>query len=589
MLSDIIAIDLGSNNMSISTHIKDFFSNIPIHFNIVNNKITLNTDAYKQYSDTILTNYKFLLNINYDDIPSITYESSSNLSQFIAYTTHKNYTIEKIYQVLIETSKSIINNIESVSEIIFTVSVNLNLKYRRILYDSALHLGFSNISFINITNACAYAYYGLYRKIITNHNILVIDLGAIEFNASIINNNNNELTVRASYGDLSSGYKINWCIIKYIIDTINSQSNKNIELNNELIYNLFLLADDAKKILNTTEVTVIKDINNILKQQSDQSSIHIELTREVFNNLCSDIYKKIITVLDNLLHTAKLNKEEIDDIILVGGNSNIIKFKQIISGYFNKDLFLSMTKHDILKGALLYKQNNLFKLHDITNFIIGIKSTQPNNNIINTIIPKYTQIPYTIDYIFNDKIDSSIKIIESYTENIEDSIVVDTIDITPYTKYGSIVQTPNNISNLIISFMIDSNCILHFSDTKTYENLLILKLNDIKNRVKTLNNKNLVLDKILDINLWMQYNINITSQEYITQITNIESCYINNIENSSSEENITVETPSKYNNIPIINTENNLVNLFKCNLNVSDIQNDCQLSDSSDIDINLKE
>ena len=224
---DVLAIDLGSNSISVSTltnnyrSINSIINDMPLYLNLVNNNIVLLNNKPEEYDESVLLNYKLLFNIDYEELPYYYY-----------YSIHKEYTLEKIYKTFIETIKGLINNINNFTDIIITVPVNFSLKHRKILYKSALSLGFINITFINITSACAYAYYYAKRNIIQS-NILIIDLGNTDFNACIIHNDNNILTVKASHCDSTIGYNINYYIISFIIDKIKSYSNQELEINNK--------------------------------------------------------------------------------------------------------------------------------------------------------------------------------------------------------------------------------------------------------------------------------------------------------------------------------------------------------------------
>ena len=83
-------------------------------------------------------------------------------------------------------------------------------------------------------------------------------------------------------------------------------------------------------------LSIIKETNIILEGFCDKKDLNIEITRVDFNNICDSLFKKCLPHFKIALDNAKLQKEEIDDIVLVGGSSRIPKIKEMIIQYFNR-------------------------------------------------------------------------------------------------------------------------------------------------------------------------------------------------------------------------------------------------------------
>ena len=503
----IIAVDLGATYMSIAIQTESnditLISNeenetyICSCFGYIENNV-VKYDAAKQQLSTnpnnTIINYKLLC-----------YHDNTNV---ICYIPDNKYTLEKIYDELLNIIKNLVKSY-NILEIIFTVQIQFSIKYRELLMKTAISKGFNNVSFINVTSACAYIYYKNIKN--TSSNILIFDLGANNLNASIIAIDKNQITVKAAINNIILGYEFDNCIIKYIIDKLNLNN-----IDNKTIAKIMLLAENTKKILTTSDTTSIDlETLNIINK-------YIVLTKSDFNDLCYNIYNKINNILDELLLNSTLKNNDINEIILLGGNSKIPKIKEILKLYFsNANIITSITKEDVVKGALIYKKMSDITLNDINTFIYGVKV---DDDTIDIFINKNTHIPFSVSHKINNKYDT-IKIVESYSSSLKDSILINTINISNL----------QSINNLMFSFTLDSNCLLHYSDIDAYRLLLISKLEDIKERVKFNNTiiKEIICDEIINIYLWIEYN-NLTSKEYLNKIYELEMFYINTIENTSS-------------------------------------------------------
>ena len=135
------------------------------------------------------------------------------------------------------------------------------------------------------------------------------------------------------------------------------------------------------------------------------------ITRNSFNNICDYLFKKCLSCVKIALENAKLKKEEIDDIVLVGGSSRIPKIKEMMIEYFNRkdenDLVRNISIHPdeavalgatylayIIKGNIQFDSTILL---DIVGISIGIEIYGGKLDII---IPKGTNIPFSCKKIF---------------------------------------------------------------------------------------------------------------------------------------------------------------------------------------------
>ena len=158
-----------------------------------------------------------------------------------------------------------------------------------------------------------------------------------------------------------------------------------------------------RKIILSTSTKANVDIDNIIGEED----LNVVITRDKFEELCIDLFRKCLPLLENSLKEAKLNKKEIDEIILVGGSTRIPKIQDLIQEFFEgKELNKSINQDEAVAcGAAIeaavmtnVKHENIEKivLMDVTPFSLGIEGTGGTMNIIFprnfTISSKKTQI-----------------------------------------------------------------------------------------------------------------------------------------------------------------------------------------------------
>ena len=243
-------------------------------------------------------------------------------------------------------------------------------------------------------------------------NIMVFDLGGGTFDLALlqINFEEKEYTVKSKFsnkylgGDDFDNKMLDYCLNKLCFDRNNPKITK---------YSLERLrnaCEQAKKTLsyrNEVDIRVDNFINN--------EDINIKITRQTFENeICKDIFDKLSIPFDELLNGAKLKREDIDEVILVGGSTKMPKIKEILKReHFDKCKINDRINPDevvaygaTIQAAMLLtvgKNNSLngVKLFDITPISLGTdvinKSIDPKikalGNKMSKIIPKWSKIP----------------------------------------------------------------------------------------------------------------------------------------------------------------------------------------------------
>lgn len=401
--------------------------------------------------------------------------------------THKSiYRPEEICaQILIEIKKMATNYLHrNIKKAVITVPAYFNDAQRQATLDSAKIAGLEILKIINEPTAAALAY-GLGNKQWGKNsggNIIIYDLGAGTLDVSLMNITNGVFRTLAMDGNIHlGGEDIDYLIMNHVLIEF-KRENKIKDLNISKLAQLKLKnsVENAKKILSIVEKAVIC-VDNFF----DGKKLYYVITRKIFETICNEFFILCMQPLDNILKSAELTKNDIDDVILVGGSTRIPKVQKLILSFFKntniKHLTASLNPDEVVSaGASIYGyilthnedpfSKNLVLL-DITPLSLGVETLQKQMTIIiprNTVIPtKKTKI-FSTDTDDNDNV--SIKIFEGERKLTKNNFHVGTFDLTGFEK------GPRGYPTIKITFHIDINGILQVTAHE--------KKSDVLNSVK---------------------------------------------------------------------------------------------------------
>ena len=322
-----------------------------------------------------------------------------------------------IFKKLIRSASNFVNT--SVKRAVITVPAYFDYNQRAAIIESAKNAGIEVLRNINEPTAAALAY-GLGRSnnlsdslaftIMqmdnkTNRKVLVFDLGGGTFDVSILTiKDNKEFHVVTTSGDVHLGGDdfdnklVDFCIERFC--NISGVNETEIRKDKNVLRRLKIQCEKAKKKLSYSEQTNIK-IYNCFKDQN----LDVYITREDFNSRCEDLYERIKNILDKVIIESKFTKEEIDDLVLVGGSSRIPKIKTILIEKFGNEKIRDKINPDeaVAIGATwqahkILKSNQDINIVDITPFTLGVATKSKNveeqkeGSIMSILIPKNKEI-----------------------------------------------------------------------------------------------------------------------------------------------------------------------------------------------------
>ena len=514
-----VGIDFGTTNSCVSIIYNDQIIVVPNNYGDFITPSIVNFDENKNYSvgysakykmikdaEHTITNIKRIIGLSYDDLNQKEIENykiiKSEKNNFpLINLTFKNKNeqfspIQIISYILKYLKVQTENYIQKkVKNVIITVPANFNVIQIQGIRDAAKLAELNVIRIIKEPTAAAITYYYYNQKITNEKKIVVFDLGGGTFDISILTLNKGFLEVICTNGDNHlGGDDFDERLVEYCAKIIEEDNRIDIRNNQKIIRRLKIECEKLKKDLSVLKEATI-DIDNLF---GDNENFVTNVTRADFEYLCDDLFQKTIKILDETLKKAKLKKNNIDDIILVGGSTKIPKIQEYLRNYFGEEEFNDKCKHTInpdtsvaigaaIQAAIIQKISDQFKINffvkDIYHKFIAI---QLKNDKIYKLIKEFSTIPIEKNHIFQSSYDNQNEmniLIYEGDNNKELRKICDFILEIPKKKKGE-VKVNVNVKidvNSILTLEIEQN----FSFNKETIELDISKIEENK-----INNKN---------------------------------------------------------------------------------------------------
>ncbi len=287
---------------------------------------------------------------------------------------------------------------------VITVPAYFNNLQRQATIDAGKIAGLNVIKIINEPTAAAIAY-GLEYKSNTKKNVCVFDLGGGTFDVTILEIDNKKFTVKTTGGDTHlGGEDFDNELIKFCIEKFKEESGIDITLNKKAERRLKFYCERLKIDLSAQEQNLV-DIENI----SDGENLLIYVSQTEFNHICKKHFDKCIEILKQTIKNSGLKKDDINDVVLIGGSTRIPEIQKRIKKFFDKNTNICKTinadeavaygaaieaalHNEVQRNELMFNYKD-FKINDINPHSIGIS----NNGKMYFMIKKDQIIPVTIE------------------------------------------------------------------------------------------------------------------------------------------------------------------------------------------------
>lgn len=403
----------------------------------------------------------------------------------------KQYFPEQLSAMLLEQFK---NDAEAylnckVTKAVITVPAYFNNEQRDATRNSGLIAGLDVIRIINEPTAAALAYgINLCESERTeDKNILVFDLGGGTLDVSILNIDNGCFEVKSTSGDCHLGGEdfdnklVSYCASEF------AKMNKLMESDvikllkdTRAFRRLRTVCENVKRALSTA-VSLVVQVDSFF----NSIDLNVKITRAKFEELCHDIFQRCIPPLDNAIRDAKLTKDKINEVILIGGSTRIPYVRDMLKNYFNgKQLRIDINPDEAvsigasIQGAILSGQTDKnigdMILIDIIPLSLGIETSHGE---MSKIIERNTPIPCSFQQLYSTESDNQrtvkIKIYEGERALTKDNSILGTFELT------DLPPMPRGILRINVLFDVDQNGILQVSaveeSTGKTKNLIIKK------------------------------------------------------------------------------------------------------------------
>ena len=363
----------------------------------------------------------------------------------------------KVLRKLVEDASKYLG--ETVTQAVITVPAYFNDSQRQATKDAGKIAGIDVLRIINEPTAASLAY-GFDKK--SNETILVFDLGGGTFDVSVLEVGDGVFEVLSTSGDTHlGGDDFDKKIVDFLAEQFKKDEGIDLRKDKQALQRLTEAAEKAKIELSSVTQAEI-NLPFITATQDGPKHLDTVLTRAKFEELCADLIDRCRIPVEDALKGAKLNKTNIDEVVLVGGSTRIPAVQDVVKRVLGKDPNQSVNPDEVvavgaaIQAGVLAGDVTGILLLDVTPLSLGVETL---GGVMTKIIPRNTTIPTKKSEVFSTAVDGQtnveIHVLQGEREFANDNKSLGTF------RLDGIPPAPRGVPQIEVTFDIDANGILN--------------------------------------------------------------------------------------------------------------------------------